>query len=174
MKGTSRDMYSLKAMLKLNGVAVDRIGMAGGLSMLWNKELHVDLLSFSSNHIEIAVLHPGASQHIRFTGFYGHSSAPHRAESCHLICRLNMQHHLPWFIGAGFNEILMNSEEIKRLIRTQCQMDGFNVVLSDCSQYYPYTWPNNRESLTTVMCRLDRVCANGAGLQCYPCQLSLI
>lgn len=34
---------------------VDRVGL-GGLALLWNKDIQVDFLSFSSNHIDVEVV----------------------------------------------------------------------------------------------------------------------
>lgn len=93
--------------------------------------------------------------------------------SWNLIRHLNSQHQIPWFIGGDFNEILRLSEKTGRRSHAQSQMDGFNEVLAECSltdigfQGYPYTWSNNREAPSTIRCRLDLICANGAGLQMY-------
>lgn len=46
-KGTSRDIDKLKRKWNLNGIVVDRVGLAGGLAMLWRKETQIQLLSLS-------------------------------------------------------------------------------------------------------------------------------
>lgn len=38
---------------------MDREGQASGLAMLWRKDMVVDLLSMSPNHIDVEVRPPG-------------------------------------------------------------------------------------------------------------------
>lgn len=45
--------------------------MAGGLALLWRKDVDVNLLSYSTNHIDADVALPGEESRWRFTGFYG-------------------------------------------------------------------------------------------------------
>lgn len=47
------------------------MGQAGGLALLWRKDVDVGLISFSQNHIDTEVLLPGESVKWRFTGLYG-------------------------------------------------------------------------------------------------------
>lgn len=61
----------LKMQSNRYGFAVERNGMAGGLALLWRKNVTVDLLSYSPNHIDVEVLLQGEVIKWRFTGFYG-------------------------------------------------------------------------------------------------------
>lgn len=61
----------LKMKWNLNGVGVDQIGNSGGLAMLWKKGVEVDLLSYSSNHIDVKVQSSSNSLSWRCAGFYG-------------------------------------------------------------------------------------------------------
>lgn len=40
------------------GVSIDRVGFAGRLAMLWRKDVCADILSYSSNHIDVMVQLP--------------------------------------------------------------------------------------------------------------------
>ena len=37
------------------GVYVDAKGRAGGLALLWNKSVHLNILSYSSHHIDVEI-----------------------------------------------------------------------------------------------------------------------
>lgn len=51
----SRKIEFLKRKWNLNGVSVDRVCLSGGVALLWQKGVTVDLLSFSTNHIDVTV-----------------------------------------------------------------------------------------------------------------------
>lgn len=57
-----------------NCFAVSREGMGGGLAMLWNSEITVEIKSFSCHHID-AVVYSEKGSYWRCTGIYGHPEA---------------------------------------------------------------------------------------------------
>lgn len=61
----------------LNGVWVDPVGRAGGLALLWKKEVDVNLRSMGSRYIDINI-HHSTGEHWRFTGIYGWSDSGHK------------------------------------------------------------------------------------------------
>lgn len=153
-------------------MAARRLGLQkgfieGGLALLWNKSLSVDLQSYSQNHIDVEVFCPVAKVRWRFTGFYGFPEQSRRYQSWDLLRSLNHHRDLPWIVGGDFNEILENSEKEGGNLKLPYHLEAFRVALDDCSLSDigwvgdPFTWSNRRENPHTVRCRRDRVCANG-------------
>lgn len=50
---------SIKAQTNIYGLVVERDGMAGGLVLLWRKDVTVNILSYSQHHIDSEVIFPG-------------------------------------------------------------------------------------------------------------------
>ncbi|XP_012851547.1 PREDICTED: uncharacterized protein LOC105971242 [Erythranthe guttata] len=61
----------LKKQWNLNGVGVEKVGQSGGLVLFWQKDLAVDLISYSNNHIDAEVFDENQNSKWRVTGFYG-------------------------------------------------------------------------------------------------------
>lgn len=142
--------------------------MAGRLALLWNKDVVVDLLSFSHNHIDVEVHSGDQSQQWRCTGFYGVADQASRYQSWDLLLQLASQNELPWIVGGDFNKILSSEENEAGLDRSDHLIQDFCLPLMDCALFdlsfegVEFTWSNNREAPNTVRCRLDRVCTNSA------------
>lgn len=58
-------MEALKRKSNLKEVAVNKVGNARGLPLLWRKDVNVDLLSFSQNHVDALILFPSDSNKFR-------------------------------------------------------------------------------------------------------------
>lgn len=71
------------------GVAIDREGMSDGLALLWRKDVKVDLLSYSKNHIDAIIHQPEGTTDFRITRFYGASLAYQRHKSWQLLRNLS-------------------------------------------------------------------------------------
>ncbi|KAL7139391.1 hypothetical protein ABFS83_09G047600 [Erythranthe nasuta] len=152
-KATQQCIDRLKRKWNYYGLAVDRVGKAGGSAMLWKKEIVVDLLSFYLNHIDVKVENPLMDRKWRCTGFYGILEQSRRHISWDLITELHGQSDLPWIIGGDFNDILTLDN---------CQLSDIGF------EGYPYTWSNRREDPHTIRSRLDRVCANEEWNNIFP------
>lgn len=85
---------------------MSRVGLAGGLALLWVKSLNLELLSYSHNHIDTRLKWDAEEQWVRVTGIYGVPEANRRKQTWDLIRRLGEDSSMPWFIGGDFNEIL--------------------------------------------------------------------
>lgn len=57
------------------------IRRAGGLKLLWNEELEIELLSYSQNHIDVKVKDIAEDKSWRFTRFYGNPKEEKKALS---------------------------------------------------------------------------------------------
>ncbi|KAL7153226.1 hypothetical protein ABFS83_04G152200 [Erythranthe nasuta] len=155
-KSTSSFVKKLMRKWNLFGISVDRVGLSGGLALLWQKDVKVELCNFSSNHID-AVVHDGpGSRAWRFTGIYGFPEQQRRNETWSLLRQLNAQSNLPWVIGGDFNEILFNSEKVGGLVRSPSSIEAFRAVLAECTLVdlgyvgSHFTWSNHRDEPFTV------------------------
>lgn len=67
---TVRQMERIKIKMGFEcGVFVDRVGLGGGLALLWRSAVDITLLSYSKNHVDVIVESDGNKPHWRFTGF---------------------------------------------------------------------------------------------------------
>ncbi|KAL0423118.1 UNVERIFIED_CONTAM: putative mitochondrial protein [Sesamum radiatum] len=71
----------VKKHLNMHGLAVDSIGKGGGLALLWDKEVFVDLVSFSRYHMDARVQLREGEDYWRFTGIYGEPDSSKRTVS---------------------------------------------------------------------------------------------
>ncbi|KAK1354392.1 hypothetical protein POM88_047648 [Heracleum sosnowskyi] len=111
--------------------AVDREGISGGLLLLWNDKIKVNVLSWSKGHIH-AIL---AGQNFLpwfFTGFYGHPVPSLRSQSWDLLRKLEKDIYGAWICGGDFNEIVGNEEKFGGMQRNYVAMNNFKEVLNEC------------------------------------------
>lgn len=85
---TKLQMENLRAELKFDCCfSVERCGMGGGLALLWNNDVNVDVRSFNKFHIDVLVKDSTVPSW-RFTGFYGDLVTSKRGDSWVLLERL--------------------------------------------------------------------------------------
>ena len=94
-----------------NCFAVSREGMWGGLAMLWNSEITVEIKFFSCHHIN-AVVYSEKGSYWRCTGIYGHPEAAKKQHTWKLLRRLETLSSLPWLCFGDFNEVLNLNEKL--------------------------------------------------------------
>ncbi|KAL4324784.1 hypothetical protein GQ457_11G026120 [Hibiscus cannabinus] len=75
-----------------------------GLAIFWNNNITVDLLSYSTLHIDVVITYD-SSISFRFTGMHGRSESALKKHNWALIDRLRDTSPLPWLLGGDFNEI---------------------------------------------------------------------
>ena len=83
------------------GFEVPRVGLGGGLALLWHDNVDIDVQISSSHHIDALINQNGVVW--RFTGFYGHPETLRRGESWDLMRQLHSSYSLPWFLIGDFN-----------------------------------------------------------------------
>ncbi|KAF4397904.1 hypothetical protein G4B88_019625, partial [Cannabis sativa] len=139
---------------------VDRVGMSGGLLLMWRTDITLQVLSSSPGHILATVAGAGFSPWY-FTGFYGNPDASQRRFSWQLLRDLRKEVWGPWLCIGDFNEIVSLSEKIGGRDRLPGVMDGFREVIDDCrlidfsSSKHELTWCNEHSN-SRIMERLDR------------------
>ena len=65
----------------VNGLVVPSEGRSGGLAMLWKREVQLEIMGYSRNHIDAIVTEQVSGYRWRITGFYGHPETHKRKES---------------------------------------------------------------------------------------------
>jgi exonuclease III len=143
--------------------AVDCIGRSGGLAMIWNDELNLEIQNYSQYHINAVVQ---TSTVWKITGFYGHPKADKRHLSWNLLKILAQFVPKPWLCLGDFNEILAPWEKQGGSEKIRSQMRAFQEVLEECQMHDMgfsgpmFTWTNCRERGELIKKRLDRGVAN--------------
>ncbi|KAL0449729.1 UNVERIFIED_CONTAM: hypothetical protein Slati_1529300 [Sesamum latifolium] len=159
----------VKQKLGLFGVCVPARGNSGGLALLWQQDVRVQLRSFSCFHIDVEVLSAENIAGWRCTGFYGAAEASQRKVGWDTLTRLSRQSDAPWLCIGDFNEILFQHEKTGA-IRPAWQISDFRQALNDSDlsdlgySGSKFTWCNRRQHPDTVRARLDRAVANPAWL----------
>ncbi|KAL0311520.1 UNVERIFIED_CONTAM: hypothetical protein Sangu_2446700 [Sesamum angustifolium] len=101
----------LKRKFNLFGCNVDPKGRSGGLAILWQKYVDIQLQSFSRYHIDVSVRVKESDEWWRFSGIYGEPDTSKRDHTWRLLRRRHSQSIRPWLCAGDFNEILEHSEK---------------------------------------------------------------
>jgi endonuclease/exonuclease/phosphatase family metal-dependent hydrolase len=105
----------LRVNIKYEGAScVPQVRTRGGLAMLWNDGVHVQLNTYSRNHIDVNIEEKSTGKEFRLTGFYGNAETHKRKESWVVLKHLSHLSHSPWVCMGDFNEVLDNSERLGR------------------------------------------------------------
>ena len=99
-----------------NCLEVECRGLSGGLALLWDRDVHLDVCSFSTNYIDAIVTTDGGQW--RFTGLYGFPEANRKRATFHLLEHLRQNISVsqasapsslpryPWCVMGDFNCIV--------------------------------------------------------------------
>ncbi|KAL0440082.1 UNVERIFIED_CONTAM: hypothetical protein Slati_2491200 [Sesamum latifolium] len=96
---------------RYKAIAVRR---AGGLTLLWRKDVLVQLRSYSRNHINADVLSEDTMPNWRFTGFYKEADMVKRKEVWDRLVHLTKEMVVAWICAGDFNKILSVVEKTGR------------------------------------------------------------
>lgn len=144
---------------------VERVGMSGGLALLWRETGMATLLSYSTNYIDVSVTLDGEPPW-RLTCFYGFPERSRRQQSWSLLRDLKAQSSLPWIVIGDFNDIASHEEKRGHLPHPDNLVRGFNDTLQDCELYdlgmqgHGFTWEKGRGSDHWIEEPLDRAIAS--------------
>uniref|UniRef100_A0A803P559 Reverse transcriptase domain-containing protein n=1 Tax=Cannabis sativa TaxID=3483 RepID=A0A803P559_CANSA len=138
-----------------NGLEVPRVGLGGGLMLLWKDDVDVTLNSFNANVFYCYLaFHNGPSSH--FTAFYGAPNVAHPVHTWTLLKRLkDVAPSLPWVVIGDFNEILYNHNKKGGNRRCESQMEDFRTILDMCNLNElpftgdPFTWIKGRHKFAS-------------------------
>ncbi|KAM6546121.1 hypothetical protein CsatB_026857 [Cannabis sativa] len=144
-----------------NGLEVPRVGLSGGLLLLWKDNVDVTLLNYNLNIFDCYIKSDnGQSWH--FSAFYGTPETHKRIHTWTLLERCkDVAPLMPWLVIGDFNEILSNDNKLGGALRNEQQMDKFRSVLDTCYLYEqpferdPFTWIKGLHNVNTIKERLD-------------------
>ena len=98
----------IKCELNYFGVGVDAQGSSGGMALLWNKNVVVNLKSYSDFYIDVSAILFGKP--IRITGVYCEPNVARRRQAWHRFRQLHQPGNCPWLCLGDFNEVLAQAE----------------------------------------------------------------
>ncbi|KAL9682674.1 hypothetical protein QQ045_014479 [Rhodiola kirilowii] len=153
-----------------NCFVVGREGLSSGMSVLWNNESELEIVSYSKSHVD--AIFQGRDK-FRFTLFYGEPVCGNR-RSWELLARLSLQFNLPWVVMGDFNEVVSLKEVWGRGGRLNWQMANFRQALEECHLAdlgyvgSPFTYSNRRKGNDEMRGRLDRAVGNSEWMQAHP------
>ena len=147
-----------------NKLIVKKHDSGGGLALLWKRDVSMDVINFTENHILAKVVEKDGFVWY-LTCFYGWPDSSQKAKSWALLSHLSSFVDGPWLCIGDFNVILHSDEKLSHKPPSYKQMDEFREVLEQCSLTdlgflgYPFTWNNKRPGHANTKERLDRAVA---------------
>lgn len=100
-------MEHIRIKLGFKGLfVVDNVGHRGGIAFLWRKELDLQVIGYSNNHIDTAISIDAGRPKWRFTGFYKYPERSRRRESWRFLKRLSSVNDMAWVIMGDFNDMM--------------------------------------------------------------------
>ncbi|KAL9674714.1 hypothetical protein QQ045_002913 [Rhodiola kirilowii] len=171
-KKRAADVEGMKHKLGFqNCFRVSYRGLSGGLAILWDDSVGVEIKSYSFYHIDVVIKE---QKEFRLSLFYGNPSVSKRRESWSSLRQVRSMNDLQWVVIGDFNEILSLNEVKSGRMRNQWQIDNFRRVVEDCHLIdlgfigYPYTFSNHRVGEEEFQARLDRALADEARMRKFP------
>ncbi|KAK3211795.1 hypothetical protein Dsin_016501 [Dipteronia sinensis] len=154
-------------------LVVDSVEKFGGLFLMWDDSIVVDLMSYSSGHIDVRI-QDKRNKSWRFTGFYGHPAQSQRFNSWMLLRRLAGLYNLPWVVLGAFNEIMCVTKKVGGTDKKWQEITLFREAVEDCELEdmgfvgAKFTWSNKREGAAAIAERLDMSFCNKEWKDMFP------
>jgi len=149
-------------------------GLAGGLSVFWNDNVSVDIISSSTDLFDIICRDVMEDKLMRVTCLHAPSSYQHRQLLWDQLRTISTLNNLPWICAGDFNEILYAWEKVGGRSPDRYRIQSFRDVINDCafmeieSKGCKFTWSNNRDGPDQIKERLDRVLCTPERRILYP------
>ena len=144
------------------GVYVEARGRAGGLALLWDKIVTLNLLYYQSYHMDASIQLREREPMWRFTRVYGWSETQHKMRTGEMVTKLKTHTDLPLLIRGDLNEIFYHSEKEGGPPKPQSHIYNFRDAFIKCGLFdmgfsgQEYTWCNHHENGVVVEECLDR------------------
>lgn len=139
---------------------------AGGLTLLWHRDVEVDIISSSMHHISFWVQTPDLNDRVLLTGVYGYAQQVNKVHTLSLLRALAPTNDVAWLCFGDFNYILRPEDKIGGDNPNHAEMLAFHEVMSEFSLHdlgfegYQFTWSNKRPIPNSIEERLDFFLAN--------------
>ncbi|XP_042939417.1 uncharacterized protein LOC122274448 [Carya illinoinensis] len=165
MKKTKAE--SLRRRLKFEGcMVVESVGLKGGLMMMWDHMIEVEVVNFSVWHISAWIKEPGCAEKWLLTSFYDKPDSSLREVTWCLLSSLKLESGKGWCVIGDFNEIIAQDEKHGGKQRPERLMARFREVLEKGGlfdlgwRWDKFTWSNKHEDDSFTKERLDRAVVN--------------
>ncbi|KAF5464528.1 hypothetical protein F2P56_014601 [Juglans regia] len=173
---STREMESCKYKLGFqNCLGISSQGRKGGIALLWDAEIDLSVINYSSNHVDAIIKDSCLRQgHWFLTAIYGFPETHLRHHSWNLIKSLCRDNDKPWLVLGDFNKILHAHEKSGGNPRPERQLRDFREVvdvcrLRDLGYLGPkFTWSNRRAGDKCIRERLDRCLVNSEWWASFP------
>lgn len=114
-----------------NGYTVSSKDRGGGLEVLWNNPINIEILGYSVYHIDCSVHDPGFDPW-RMALIYGEAQTHLRHQTRDIMKGISTFSDLPWLCIGAFNEILHPDEQAGIGERGNAQIQGFHDAVDIC------------------------------------------
>lgn len=147
---------------------VDPVGIAGGLGVLWKKDLKVSTIHKSSFFIDVLVSDEESGRDWHLLNVYESSIDRIRKDQWVELLQYRRQESGEWIVWGDFNDLLWEDEKVGGRQREVWTLRAFREFVSDLGGIdlgymgYPFTWVNRRTRDGLIKERLDRVLVSTA------------
>ncbi|XP_019197208.1 PREDICTED: uncharacterized protein LOC109191092 [Ipomoea nil] len=153
---------------------VDADKRSGGLALLWNAGVDMEVRGYSNHYIDSEVKGDGGVSSWRFTGFYGAADRSKRRECWNLLRYLSSINTLPWVLMGDCNDLLWSGEKEGRVPHPRWLMRGFGEAIRESGlsnfgfEGCQFTWEKGRGTSEWVREKLDRILVSGTWRDNFP------
>ena len=154
-------------------VIVEPSGLAGGLTMMWKKELDIQCL-WKSNRVICCSFKPAPTEEA--WNFYGCYGTPYPREKEKFWKSLNhtiQEEYLPWVMFGDLNEVVAENEKLggrsiwkRRLCLKNFLQEVDGIDLGFVGR--KFTWENKQQGIALIKERLDRAVASRSWIHRFP------
>lgn len=155
-------------------VTIDPVGIAGGMSVMWEEDVKMEINESGEGLIDLTCKIPGSRKAFRLSLLHAPTNYQERLALWQRLRSIHSVNTLPWLCLGDFNEILYHWEKFGRREAEYYRMVAFQDMLNDCalmdleSKGCAFTWANNRNGTELVRKRLDRAVCNLEWRVLYP------
>ncbi|KAJ1377318.1 Endonuclease/exonuclease/phosphatase superfamily [Sesbania bispinosa] len=152
---------------------INPIGLSGGLCLLWNNSITLEILSHSQNYIHTAITDKRGAKNWDCTFIYANPRPQQRRNLWSNLSALQIHKNHSWCCMSDFNEILSQTEKDGLRPQQQRGMDLFRDFLNDTGlmdlelKGCKFTWSSNPRNGFVTREKLDRVLVNWPWRTCY-------
>lgn len=148
--------------------------LAGGLSLLWHKDISLHIIASSKHNIETSIFHNPTKSQLRVTFFYGSPKHQLKQKSWDTLHTHKASPPIPWLIIGDLNLILHHSEKRggrnfdPREVSFAADFLHNEGMLDLGFTGNPFTWNNGRTDSAHIKQRIDKGLGTSNWLALFP------